>query len=317
MDYLTKLVDALRSLGLLHGDIEKVSRSIDSASADYHAEKERSRSQQPVILGELRRPQAEIDAEGSRESRKETRASRHETRDARRLWFEGAGLAIASILAVANVGLWIVTYMGAKAARVSAQASESAAYTAHSALVRSNRPWIGQSAQPYFTDKPIVTVNSVTSAGVAFEIHNYGTSPALHVNMDVIPDILAPPKSPETFFEQSDKDIEIACRMADTKTQETQGFAYAGGRQAQIKNPAGGQTIFPSGSVRFLWPINLQMGQQTTTGHGLDLFGCIAYRDQFDEVVHHTKFCYMTAERVTDVKAGEGPQPCGINQNAD
>jgi len=213
------------------------------------------------------------------------------------------GLFGLATYAVLTFGIWCANKTAAIAAKGANEAS-------HQALIRSNRPWIGQSADPYFIDKPIVTLNSVQSAGVVFEMHNYGNSPAIYVNMH-------PPKTPETFFEQSDKDIEIACRMADMSTRETQGFAYAGGKQAQIKNPAIGQTIFPNGSIRLSWPINLQIGQGTTKGYGIDLYGCIAYRDQFDETVHHTTFCYMTKGAVSDVKALEKPRPCAIYQKAD
>lgn len=226
------------------------------------------------------------------------------------IFFEGFGLFVLVVYAIFTILIW-------RANKKAAEAAKGANEAAHQALVRSNRPWIGQNTAPYFADNPTVTTNSVKSAGIAIEIHNFGASPALHVNMDVIPDVMNPPSSPETFFQQSDNDIKAACRMADMITKQTEGFAYAGGKQAQIKNPAGGQTIFPNGSASYLMPINLQMGQGTTEGHGLDLFGCIAYRDQFDETVHHTTFCYMTTKQIKDVKANERPQPCGINQNAD
>lgn len=184
MNYLAKLADVLRSLGLLHSDIEKVSRSIDTASADYHAEKEHSRTQQPVILGELRRPQPEIDAEESRESRKEARAGRHEERDSARLRFESAGLLIAAALAVANIGLWIATMRGVKIAAISAKASQESVQAAKQSIESSirtseldQRPWV------YVSSLNLTREPEENKEGpkIGVSVMNSGKTMALHV----------------------------------------------------------------------------------------------------------------------------------------
>jgi hypothetical protein len=150
MDLLTKFSDALRSIGMLHSDIEKITGSIDSASAEYHADRNQSRNQQPVILGELRRPQAEIDAEQTRETHKEQRETRQEGRDRLRLFFEASGLLIASVLAIANIGLWLVTKEVSHATRDAASAANSQVKATKESIEASisayhldQRAWIG------------------------------------------------------------------------------------------------------------------------------------------------------------------------------
>ena len=125
MEYLAKISEALRSLGLLHSDIEKIGGQIEAATSEYKANNDKEQSA-PVVNAVLHRPQTEIDND-------EARATRHETRDTNRLRLETLAVVVGGVVAMATLGQLILTKravsiaaQSADAAQRSAQASESA-----------------------------------------------------------------------------------------------------------------------------------------------------------------------------------------------
>jgi hypothetical protein len=194
MDYVTRQFinltkklrkDFNRALLSLQRSIEKISSGVDSAAADYHAEQERSANERPVILGELRRPQSEIDQEETRESHKEARAARQEGRDRVRLWFESIGLLIAGVLAIANIGLWLVTKEVARSSQEAASAANSqvqASKTSIEATVKQfeldQRAWIGESTQ-------LVDRVDAHSIAAQIEFTNSGKTPARNISKSI------------------------------------------------------------------------------------------------------------------------------------
>lgn len=140
-----------RILDSLQGDVEKIRRRIDSNSSDHHTHNEQGKSSQ-VVFGELRRPQAEIDAERAHEAQKEARDSRNEGRDKMRLRFEVAGLIVGVVLALANVGLWIVTIESAHATRDAAEAANRSA-TASELQVQATKQSIEASITQFHLDQ--------------------------------------------------------------------------------------------------------------------------------------------------------------------
>jgi hypothetical protein len=119
MDYLTKIAEALRSVGLLHSDIEKISDQIETATSEYKAHNNKEQSL-PAVNAVLHRPQAEID-------NKEARATRHETRDVDRLRIERWGLAVGAIVAFVTFGQLFLTSRAVRIASISATAAQSSA----------------------------------------------------------------------------------------------------------------------------------------------------------------------------------------------
>ena len=118
--------NALRSLGLLHSDIEKISRSIETATAEYKSHQSEEQSP-PIVNAVLHRPESEVHEENARATRHEQREARHEGRDRNRLAIESIGLGIAISLAIANIGLWLVTKQMSKSTADAAAAAKDQA----------------------------------------------------------------------------------------------------------------------------------------------------------------------------------------------
>jgi hypothetical protein len=192
MDYVTRQFinltkklrkDLNKALPSLQRGIEKISTKIESAAAKNHTDHQKASAPPPVILGELRRPQSEIDQEEAREIRKEASDTRQEGRDRIRLFFEGSGLLIASVLAVANIGLWLVTKEVSNATRDAAAAANSqvqASKDSIDATVKQfrldQRAWLGPKGitlHEMHAPEPIVAT---------ITIMNFGKTPAMAVS---------------------------------------------------------------------------------------------------------------------------------------
>jgi hypothetical protein len=127
MDLLAKFFEALRSLGLLHRDIEKISSQIEAYTAQHHSEQSREQPDpKPPLLVRLE-PQTKSDEENARESARESR-------DTQRLGVESGGLRIAilalivsSVVASANILQWAETRRAVALAAISADASQQSA----------------------------------------------------------------------------------------------------------------------------------------------------------------------------------------------
>jgi len=173
MNYLKTLADALRSLGLLHSDIEKISNQIESATTEYKAQNDKEQSA-PVVNAVLHRPQTEIDSE-------EARAARQETRDTNRLRLEAAAVIAGGIVAIATLGQLMLTKRAVNIAAVSADAAQKGVNATQQSIETTvkqfqldQRAWVGpiQVSQP-----PEFKVDPDLRGYVV--ITNTGKSPAL------------------------------------------------------------------------------------------------------------------------------------------
>jgi cytoskeletal protein RodZ len=156
-DLLTRLSEALRSIGLLHSDIEKISGQVKSATAEYKAEHDKEKAP-PVVNAVLSRPQAEVDEERTRETHKEER-------DSKRLTIETVGLWIAVVLAVATVGLWIVTKQAANTAAIAAKAAQQSAAASQEGVEINKRSIESSIAASQLDQRPWVYVSSLSLTG--------------------------------------------------------------------------------------------------------------------------------------------------------
>ncbi len=152
---IRKLADALLALIRMPSDLEKISRSVDAATAEYKAQNSNAKPA-PVVNAVLHRSQSEIDEEKAQAADHKAYRTREEGRDGKRLAIESAGLCVAVILAIANLGLWVVTYKmsetsadSASAAKSSASASEAQARIAEKSVEATiqqsqldQRPWV-------------------------------------------------------------------------------------------------------------------------------------------------------------------------------
>jgi len=178
----------------------------------------------------------------------------------------------------------------AQAAKDAANAATQANQSAHDALTRSNRPWIGVDALKLTSPVGFIKAGNdkdptyFIDGSVEVNVKNYGNSPGLSVNIFVegydttYSKYAFDPKEP---FAGLRKFGEYVCAMAD-------------GNEYTKKNPAmyGGSlfpsqiTIYDAGIAGFS-KLNLQPGQF------MQVIGCISYRDQFGEMVHHTHYCWI------------------------
>lgn len=182
MDYVTRQFINLakkfrKELPSLKRSIEKVGSQIESATAEYKSNSQRTQPQ-PILRAELQRSESEINQE-------EPRKARAEKRDCVRLIVESVALGIGIIVAVANIGLWIVTKesvgiasTAASAAQKSAasseqqvRATEESIHTTVSTFQLDQRAWIFVDAIP-----PIVKAGEPFNPIVNFK--NSGKTPA-------------------------------------------------------------------------------------------------------------------------------------------
>lgn len=181
--FFTKISGAVRSLGLLHGDIQKISRQIESAATDYKTEHAKEKPA-PVVNAVLTRPEAEVHEDNAR-------AGRHEGRDVTRLQVEVVGLVIGAILAGGTIMQLIVTVrtvgIAAKAAAASernAAASEEQVRATQESIAATvnafhldQRAWLTITFQPgtLYSGKPITNQIELSNTGKtpATELHGF------------------------------------------------------------------------------------------------------------------------------------------------
>jgi hypothetical protein len=191
----------------------------------------------------------------------------------------------------------------------SADAAKSAADTAHDALVRSQRPWLGINGPMIAVER--LRIESIQErmqihGRVKIAVRNFGVSPALHVGIEItdVPYERSTEEDVEihsrTFKETADR----SCRIADIKASSLDGHAS-------------GPFIFPNigGDVESLLNTN---SPPRVVNSWITVVGCISYGDQFDPGhSHHTRFCFMSKGVMTNISAGEVFVPCSENQEVD
>jgi hypothetical protein len=211
---------------------------------------------------------------------------------------------LESAAVVAGVSYAIVAYLQWHEMKRATDAAKSAAETAHDALVKGNRPWLGVDGSATTLQQPTMGKEGI-KASVGFILKNFGTAPALHVGMHAIIVNNSPPTQEGLAdFSQFKRDADASCRMADLATKSiVQGEEGAG------------LYIFPNNSV-----VERLNGMTTTPAPlpimALDLVGCIAYADQF-KGIHHTRFCFMSENAIKDVRMDQRLISCPINEDAD
>jgi hypothetical protein len=99
--------------------------------------------------------------------------------------------------------------------KVAADAAKTSSETAHDALVRSARPWLGVAVAPRLLHPPAVKGDSINLV-TEFTVKNFGPSPALNVNLDLKP-FATPPaaKTPKEMTAAWDSAADRACQGAD------------------------------------------------------------------------------------------------------
>lgn len=274
MDLLVKIADALRSLGLLHSDIEKISGQIESAAAEYKTEHNKEASP-PTVNAVLHRPQSEIDHEEARAARHEAHEDRHAGRDSTRLLVEAIGLGIAFILAIATIELWLVTKEATRIAAISATASEKSAEASQQG-VEINKRVMESNIQSFHTEQrawlDILPAGTVFDANQPFKtqvvIKNAGKTPAKNVSYGWRLDGATKEDISKLNFDQP---------IADIKT----GILPPEGQMIQAMDPFKGQVL---GQQRYD-----AIGDRSLTAF---FYGRVRYDDVFG--CHHwIKFCYV------------------------
>ena len=110
----------------LHQEAQKVSSQVETAAAEYHADRAQRQPAQ-IMRAELHRSQAEIDNEQAHRTRTEGRDEKRLGIEALALWVAAAMLVINVVIAITYIGLWIETKHATKIAAISADAAEKSA----------------------------------------------------------------------------------------------------------------------------------------------------------------------------------------------
>jgi len=192
----------------------------------------------------------------------------------------------------------------AVAAKHQADAAKKSADTAHEALTRSQRPWLGAEGMKFLATPEISKTGDVFTVESQREliVKNYGTSPALAVEISSRP--FAPKITRETWNPR-DPGAQLrkfgvsVCGIAD---------AF---RNTAKRNPQSfGGTLFPGQTYTYTSIGADFVEREVLKEQFIQWVGCLSYTDQFSERVHHTRFCYLA-------KAGElGPvNDCGANND--
>jgi hypothetical protein len=208
------------------------------------------------------------------------------------LGLEAFGLLVLIVYTVATMAIWCAN-------KNAADAAKSAADTAHAALVKGNRPWVGVDGSPSLLE-PLLIGNSV-NAKIHFVLKNVGTSPALHVNVSAVV-----PAYETGGLDELQRVANAMCASADDSSKPLHGEAI-------------GPYIFPADTI----PRNI--GSQSGPGipkpvHAelsFNIIGCIAYLDQFQEAIHHTRLCFTNGLSIAETKPNQPLKPCAVNQEAD
>lgn len=150
-----------------------------------------------------------------------------------------------------------------------ADAAKGANHIAHDSLVRSARPWVGNG--DVIPLKPIRLIPGEIEFLSDVVLTNYGPSPALNISswMGVALNL-----------QELDGAAEDTCKVAITL--------------AESKSGDKGEVLFPSQKrVRRLGGKVTLAADDAKKIEFVYVVGCIAYRDQFQEGWHKTRFCEM------------------------
>ena len=174
----------------------------------------------------------------------------------------------------------------------SADAATKANTAAHDALTRSNRPWVG--IESFKIIAPITFIKTGSGKDITYfvngsleiTIKNFGSSPALSVSNFIEaydPTYFAKEKfDPSDPFVQLRKFGESVCTLAD-------------GNEFTKRNPRMyGGSVFPTQATTYTTQGIAGFSKRNIeVGQFMQLMGCISYRDQFDEMTHHTHYCVI------------------------
>jgi hypothetical protein len=276
-----------KTLDQFHRDLDRIGSSIDSATAEYNAQKS-NEEPAPLVRAELYRAQSEVDNE-------EFRASRHEERDRVRLQVEALGAVIAGILAIASILQWIetrhavnVATISAVAAQKGAAASEDQAKAARLATQATvdafrldQRAWVGP-IEMGINDPPIRTGSRLVATVV---LTNSGKTPALHLYA-------------LTSIYVFSKDVVLTPRYKVDKTDQPSYSVLQPGMKELITTlpvetvSGSGAGVLSSGDFE-----DIQSGKYIVY-----VYGKITYRDVFQRE-HTTKFCGFLNRNMTTLRA--------------
>ena len=145
----------------------------------------------------------------------------------------------------------------------------------HEALVRSNRPWLAVEGDPQVLE-PVRIGSDGAKLTLLLSIKNFGGSPALYVNLN---------RALDTFLVPGNqRPAESDCQTADTETRN-----------------GNGPYISPNAVLQR--DINLRNPSIKDSNQPFQVSGCIAYRDQFKERIHHSTFCFRSNTFIKDTMA--------------
>jgi hypothetical protein len=270
MDFLAKLSDALRSLGLLHSDIEKISNQIETATSEHKSNSDKEQPA-PVVNAVLHRPQAEVDNENAR-------AARHETRDANRLRLETWGVAVGAIVAFATIGQLFLTTKAVRIAATSANAAQKSAAASEGQVE--------------------VTKKSIQATVDAFRLDQRAWMGISNVALSVLK--VGEPLRVDADIVNTGKTPAFSVRIDKTGIQTNYGpldvdqFIASGKLSKPIQPPSTGVSG-PNSSIKIPFHTDQPMTEvwiDQINSHALWIyvFGDIHYRDAFG-VEHTTQFC--------------------------
>jgi hypothetical protein len=176
--------------------------------------------------------------------------------------------------------------------------------TAKEAMVRSQRPWVG--AIRVIAREPFqITNKQVNMPILIFQFKNYGTSPALRINMATQPYFDAAPIF-DPFNDQG-----IWTDIPPEKVSECRNAASAFSRPDQL-----GKVIFPGETKEIESGLFTTYPSLEALSNGLRIHGCIAYRDQFGQEIRYTRFCFRTPGSVKSYTLKQPLVECGLGQAA-
>jgi hypothetical protein len=231
----------------------------------------------------------------------------------------------AQFVAAINESKWQTKAQldAAGASQKSAGAAQSAAQTAQDSLTKAQRPWIGVVGQPTIVEFAFakdLDNRNIVKLSLTLNITNYGSSPALHLGSITLGDFMD--YKWQGSFETADYlrtiTMNSACFFAGSSAQKTlvQG-GHPGRKDEWFKANPEGFTIFPSQQFSMLNSSINEPYTQEDLKKPLYIFACIAYGDQFDKVVHHTKYCYVTPGPIGSFSPQQGLLTCGIATGVD
>ena len=190
-------------------------------------------------------------------------------------------------------GTFVLAIYTALTALIAYQSTRSAD-AAHDAVTRSNRPWVG--IDSVRITAPISFIPAGTEPDITYfvqgsmemTVKNYGTSPALSVGTYV------EAYDPAMFFPAQGSKANPGDPLAPLRKFGEYVCAMADGLTKQSQKQSGG-SIFPTQTTIYDMGIPGFSKRDIQSGHFIQLVGCSSYRDQFGEMTHHTRYCFIAA----------------------